>query len=357
MSAQPDTSLVAFKAIVNFTTNLSDEFGEDNKPIKLYNHLLSKTTLSHNTAIEKHIKCFKKFCVENRENISNFKYDKITGTIDYSNRVYIDIKEILIKSTKDTRDIIWQHLLIISAILDPTGKAKQILQEQKDSKTGDGEVNFLTDIIDKIENNVDPDTSNPMEAVSSIMKSGVFTDLVQGMGTGLQDGSLDLTKLMGTVQNMVSKLNQESNEDDNNGESVNMINNMMKNLTSNMQEKDECSGEMPDLSNMLGPMMNNMSQEGGPNIADMLGPMMNNMSQEGGPNIADMLGPMMNNMSQEGGDMMNTSQEGGPNIADMLGPMMSMIGNVNNSETTSSGGSVEDQINSQVEQAKKDGKI
>ena len=84
---------------------------------------------------------------------------------------------------------------------------------------------------------------------------------------------------------------------------------------------------------------------------------MNNMSQEGGPNIADMLGPMMNNMSQEGGDMMNTSQEGGPNIADMLGPMMSMIGNVNNSETTSSGGSVEDQINSQVEQAKKDGKI
>ena len=65
----------------------------------------------------------------------------------------------------------------------------------------------------------------------------------------------------------------------------------------------------------------------------------------------------MNNMSQEGGDMMNTSQEGGPNIADMLGPMMSMIGNVNNSETTSSGGSVEDQINSQVEQAKKDGKI
>ena len=228
MSVLPDTSLVAFKAIVNFTNNLFEEFGEEHKCVKLYNHLLSKTTLSHDTAIQKHITSFRTFCIENRESISNFDIEGIQGDITYSNRVYLDIKNILKLSQKDTQKIIWQHLLIISAILDPTGKAKQILQQQKEeSQNVDGEANFLTDIIDKIENNVDPNSSNPMEAVSTIMQSGVFNDLVQGMGNGLQDGSLDLNKLMGTVQNMVTKLNDEVEEEDKNNESVNMINSMM----------------------------------------------------------------------------------------------------------------------------------
>ena len=38
------------------------------------------------------------------------------------------------------------------------------------------------------------------------MKSGVFNDLISGMNDGIQDGSLDLGKLMGTVQKMCSSL-------------------------------------------------------------------------------------------------------------------------------------------------------
>jgi hypothetical protein len=362
MSLLPDTSLVAFKAIVNFTNNLADEFGEDHKCVKLYNHLLSKTTLSHDTSIQKHIKIFRNFCIQNRSSISDFDIENIKKDIIYSNRVYLNIKNILKSSPKDSQKVIWQHLLIISAILDPTGKAKKILTDQKESKTNDGEANFLTDIIEKIEDNVDPNNSNPMEAVSSIMKSGVFTDLVQGMGSGIQDGSLDLGKLMGTVQNMVNKLNDDAGEDEKDNESVGMINSMMQNLSSTLNQdivdpsstEGEGGGQLPDIASMLGPMLNNASGENGqlPDIASMLGPMLNNASGENGqlPDIASMLGPMLNNASGEEGQL--------PDIASMLGPMMNMMGNMNNIEkSTDLNVSIDDKISLQLEKAKNNGDI
>ena len=307
----PDTSLVAFKAIVNFTTDLSEEFGEEFKPTKLYNHLLGKTTLSHDTAIQKHIETFKIFLVKNREQIATADSENITDTISYSTRVYLDIKEILKKADNNSQKVIWQHLLILSAILDPTGRAKQILKEQRESGAQDnGESDFLNNIIDKIEDNVDPNTSNPMEAVTSIMKSGVFNDLVQGMGSGLQDGSLDLSKLMGTVQNMVTKLNDDTSGETENSESVNMINSMMQNLTHQMSDNTENDGEMPDLSNMLNGL----------------------------------------NMGEQNGE---------PNIANMLGPMMNMMGNVPSMPNMPSDSnlSIEEQINSQLEKAKENGDL
>jgi hypothetical protein len=305
----PDTSLVAFKAIVNFTTDLSEEFGEDFKPVKLYNHLLSKTTLAHDSAIQKHIDCFTSFIVDNRDQIASSDHKNISGSILYSSRVYLDVKKILEKADKNSQGVIWQHLLILSAILDPTGRAKQILKEQKENQEVNGEANFLNTIIDKIENNVDPNTSNPMEAVSSIMQSGVFNDLVQGMGSGLEDGSLDLNKLMGTVQNMVTKLNEDSSETEQNSESVNMINTMMQNLTHQLSESntDDGNTQVPDLSNMLGGL----------------------------------------NMDPQNGE---------PNIANMLGPMMSMMGNVPNMSNNSNL-SIEEQINTQVEEAKQNGAL
>ena len=55
-------------------------------------------------------------------------------------------------------------------------------------------MDFLTNIIEKVEQNVSPN-DNPMEAISSIMKSGIFQELITGMGSGLQNGTLDLNKL------------------------------------------------------------------------------------------------------------------------------------------------------------------
>ena len=59
-----DISLIKFKAISNFTECLSEVFGKEQKPLRLYSHLLRKTKLSHVKPIEKHISAFTEFCVK-----------------------------------------------------------------------------------------------------------------------------------------------------------------------------------------------------------------------------------------------------------------------------------------------------
>jgi hypothetical protein len=277
-----DNSLITFKAISNFTTCLGEVFGHKHRALKLYAHLITKTTIAHEKPIQKHIIAFREFCMANREAINTKNVKKLTqNNITYSNRVFIDIVTILNEADVETASVIWNHILTISALTDPTGKAREILKENvKKGESNASEADFLSNIIGKVEQHVDPE-SNPMEAVSSIMKSGIFTELVGGMGNGLQDGSLDLGKLMGTVQKMVTTLSDQTNECKSDGPSsnndseqaVNLMSTMMSNLTAGSQplNKDGNSPPVPDLSalmGMVGPMLGTLSQNsGGSNLA------------------------------------------------------------------------------------------
>ena len=62
-----DYNLLIFKTINTFVNELSDIFSAQNHPLKLYQHLLDKTTVNHEKIIEKHILAFRKFCISNRE--------------------------------------------------------------------------------------------------------------------------------------------------------------------------------------------------------------------------------------------------------------------------------------------------
>jgi hypothetical protein len=96
-----DNSLIAFKAITTFTKELTSVFGKTHRPLKLYNHLITKTTLAHDEIIKKHIQAFREFCVENSEALYEKNKEKITKTkVEYSNRVYIDLKLILNKADR-----------------------------------------------------------------------------------------------------------------------------------------------------------------------------------------------------------------------------------------------------------------
>lgn len=264
-----DTSLITFKAISNFTNCLEEVFGLDHRFLKLYAHLINKTQIAHEKPILKHIEAFRTFCVSNRDAIESKEYKKFEmKSITYSDRVYIDMDIIFSGADRETSVIIWKHLLTISALVDPTGKAKQLLKESSKSSKNGLEANFLSNIIEKVEENVDPN-ANPMEAVTSIMQSGVFQELVTGMGEGLQNGDLDLSKLMGTVQTMVGGLSQDSDGSNKGSEDVmNMMNTMMSNMQAGQNSPDN-NGEqqpMPDIANimnMVGPMLGALNTNGG----------------------------------------------------------------------------------------------
>lgn len=268
MMNSSDYNLLTFKAISKFVSELGETFGTDNHPLKLYSRLLDKTTISHDNAIKKHIEVFRNFCIKNRDCITSKNKNFVNSKIEYSQKVYIDLNDIFKDSDAETAGVIWKHLLTISALVDPAGKAKEILKNNKESK----EANFLSDILNKVETTVSPN-SNPLEAVSSIMSSGLFTDLISGMNNGIQDGSLDLSKLMGTVQQMcssigggnidLSKMAESANSE--NGEAnnpMNMLNSMMSGMAS--MNTNGTPGQAPDLSNLtnlLGPMLSSLSAQ------------------------------------------------------------------------------------------------
>jgi hypothetical protein len=267
-----DSSLIIFKAIANFTNCLDEVFGEEQRSLKLYAHLINKTTIAHEKPILKHIEAFRTFCKDNRDSIEEKNHETFSNDkIIYSDRVFINVKDILKVADKDSKNIIWKHILTISALVDPAGKARQVLKETSQKNNSETESDFLENIISKVEENVDPN-ANPMEAVTSIMQSGVFQELVGGMGNGLQDGSLDLGKLMGTVQNMVTNLNDKVGESGGEGmpeETMAMMNTMMSNLQAGVDSSESTEGQqkpMPDLNNlmgMMGPMLGALNNANG----------------------------------------------------------------------------------------------
>lgn len=241
-----NTSVLIFKAISGFISDLNTVFGAKHKSIALYNRLLEKTGLVNVGPIHKHIDCFRKFFMTNKKAMEEKKAELFTDSkISYSDRVYVDVATVIRQSTPENVSIIWKHLLTIWGLVDPTSQARRILQDSIQNSNGqDKESQFLSDIIEKVEKTVGDqssvDTSNPMAAVSSLMSSGVFTDLISGMQSGLSDGSLDIGKLMGSVQSMMGKMGGGAGGGG--------------------------AGGMPDLSammSMMGPMMAGMGGMGG----------------------------------------------------------------------------------------------
>ena len=56
-----DNSLICFKAISNFTTELGELYSKQQRSLKLYSRLINKTTITHDNSIKKHIDAFRKF--------------------------------------------------------------------------------------------------------------------------------------------------------------------------------------------------------------------------------------------------------------------------------------------------------
>ena len=155
------------------------------------------------------------------------------------------------------------------------------------------------------------------------------------MGSGLQDGSLDLNKLMGTVQNMVTRLSDEAGDSEGGDQAMNMITTMMGSLSAgaNAPKNDGSQQPMPDLAGMLGPMMGAMLGGAGGNGMPDLAAMFGGAGGNGMPDLAAMFGGAGGN--------------GMPDLAAMMGE----------STSQSSGNAIENSINAQVDAARNAGKL
>ena len=197
MTTTEETNLNAFRAISDFVKQLATVFGGDSGGLRLYNCLIRKTTITHETAISKHINLFTEFCIANRDGIQSRDYKKFDEPIiSYSDRVYIDLEKLFNMADADTTQVMWKHILTISALLDKGGKAREILGDMKSEES-----KLLTGVLDHVEHNI---KGTPEETINSILKSDVMSDLLKGMSSGNLDmGSLfqTLTSVIGQIGN------------------------------------------------------------------------------------------------------------------------------------------------------------
>lgn len=247
---QGDSYYKSFKIISEFVLELGRLFSENVKSLKLYSHLIGKTKFINKEPILKHVSAFKDFCIQNKNQILNREkcFDK--PTIMFSEKVYINMNEIMgLIDDEEVFESISSYLLTLSALLDPTSKAKQVLQQTRDETKsidlGLDPDDPLANIISKVTNVVTPEMNNPMEAFGALFTSGVIGDLFNTIGTGFQDGTLNPEKLFGSVQKLANNMNREiANSNDPEAERAGaMLNTVMGQLNMNSPTVAEITDE------------------------------------------------------------------------------------------------------------------
>jgi len=201
--------LYAFQTIQDFINSLYDFFGSKCHSLSLYQRLLSKMTFQESDLIERHLKTFRNFCIANRTGLTQKDITAFTQTkISFSDRIYIDLDYVFRQSDDDTHKVVWEYLLLISALLDPENKTKELLKDLKKNQGVDGE--FLGDMMSTISSQLGSNPSgNPMEMIGSMLNSDVLGTLTSSLQSNLESGQLDLGKLMGTMQGLVQKVGDE----------------------------------------------------------------------------------------------------------------------------------------------------
>jgi len=288
MNITDEKSLITFRTICNFVNDLAEEYGKRHKPLLLYKRLANHTQISHDKAIKKHISIFTDFCTTNREALESQDSSKLaTKRLVYSDRVFIDIDFIFRVADSETAPVIWQHLLTISALTDPLGNAREILKK----KGGVDETKFITDIITKVQDNINPNAT-PMESITNIIKSGVAQDVVGGIKGRLQSGNLDFGKIMGSLKTVVSNYESTAEPNSESAKSLNMVGNFLGTISGE-------GGTPPDMGALMqmamGLIANNMGDDNSSGDSSTSG----SGSGSGMPSMSDMMSllQLVNNVS------------------------------------------------------------
>jgi len=206
-----ESVLKAFDAIVTFVNDLWNVYGNPKKVdgLSLYRRIIEHIKFTDTGAINKAIRGFEKFFTLYETRILENKLDEIPRgeTIRYgkSDTIYIDIQKFIYKADPDTKSAIRQHLVTISAILEPDShKIKELenrISELELDESKEGQ--FISGILSSAKESVEgADVDNPMSAVMGLLQGGV----IENMMSGFASGDMDMEKLLGSMQTTIGSL-------------------------------------------------------------------------------------------------------------------------------------------------------
>ncbi len=222
-----------FGAVEDFVEFLWENFKVSKKatPLSLYRrivtHIRNKKTGSLNDdGVNKALSGFRQFLCTYESQIMENNMDNIPrGTvIKYGDRkdICLEIQKYIFlcrKKDEDIRDLIREHLITISAILEPNkdkmneklahlGHLDNLnnledLNLNIDTSTKEGQ--FIGNIIERTKNSVGESEDGKPPDMMALLQSGIIQDMFQGM-QGVANGEMDMMKMVGTMQNALGAL-------------------------------------------------------------------------------------------------------------------------------------------------------
>ena len=223
----------AFGSVEDFVEFLWDNFKVPKKatPLSLYRRIVThirnkKTEALNEDGVNKVLSGFRQFLCKYESHIMENNMEKIPkGTvIEYGDRrdICLEIQKYVYlcgqKNDEDTRDLIREHLITISAILEPNrDKMNEKLAQLGHLETADledlnldidtstKEGRFIGGIIERTKNSMGETEDGKPPDMMGLLQSGIIQDMFQGM-QGVAAGEMDMMKMVGTMQNALGAL-------------------------------------------------------------------------------------------------------------------------------------------------------
>lgn len=211
--------------IIDFVKDLYNAYPRDH-PLRLFNRLLSKTTISNQTAISKFLTIFSTFCERNKVAIMEQNESKLVDKdIIYNDKIYIKIYDKLKGADPDTKECIWKHFLAIQLVFsndetkDNIVQAfKNLLQKNNSSNNTSSSsttnsstsssipsMDLFSNIFKTTDKYINKSATNPMEQLNGILSnpnaiSEIFTDI----NKTITENKLTPEQLMTSMFSMLS---------------------------------------------------------------------------------------------------------------------------------------------------------
>jgi hypothetical protein len=210
-----------FKAINEFADQLNDAFGKDNLNVNKVFRILAKTSLANRKVLTRHLVIFHEFLETNRIPILAKSHDDfIQDRIELTDRIGMNLKEIIEKADEPTRKVIWQHLFNIMYMYDPEDSIVKNELKQAIGESDTKENKFLMDTFTKFEDIMKTtngeERKDPMAMMSGLMQSGFLNDMIGNINNGVNKGDLNIKGLISTVQNLLGNLSETIEKEEKN---------------------------------------------------------------------------------------------------------------------------------------------
>lgn len=220
-----DDLVLAFKSICNFVKDMNFAFGDKLPNLQKYAFLLEKTGIMNEEPVRKHVAIFSEFTRENEEAILQSSVGMLRNnhTIRFSDKVLIDLSEVIQLADTADLDAMWTHLLTILAILHPENqRAKEALKERKKSTTkqDDDIIPAEKPFVPSTTTAEDPfagigglfqgllsgidTTGDPASTFQNLLSSPLVSNVIKNLG----DGDMDINKIMDGMQQTLSTLQE-----------------------------------------------------------------------------------------------------------------------------------------------------